>query len=316
MTPQYESDREFLVGFMKKYLDALVAHDPGAVPFCQEVKFVQNTANIPVGKGLWVTASEGPTDYQIFAADPEAQQVACLVMMKDLGRDLLLGARLKLEGLKIREAEHHVVKDPDSGPFGKGALENLKIPCPGLLEDVPVAERTPRWQLLKIGGSYYDALQDNDGKACPFAKESERHENGMQTAPMPEVSTVEVDKLDPEMRKMFEAMTSSPLDPEENTVEWQLESGQFTYITAIRNRRMLIADQQKGLAVGFSNFYHDGVVKRYTHKFRSGKTEERDAFQGAFNLPAMHMFKIRNGLVYEIEAMGYITPYGTKSGWE
>ena len=144
----------------------------------------------------------------------------------------------------------------------------------------------------------------------------ESDENGMQTAPMPEVSTVEVDKLDPEMRKMFEAMTSSPLDPEENTVEWQLESGQFTYITAIRNRRMLIADQQKGLAVGFSNFYHDGVVKRYTHKFRSGKTEERDAFQGAFNLPAMHMFKIRNGLVYEIEAMGYITPYGTKSGWE
>jgi hypothetical protein len=104
--------------------------------------------------------------------------------------------------------------------------------------------------------------------------------------------------------------------PGENSVEWPLTAGQFTYISSIRDRRVLIADQQKGLAVGFSNFYHDSTVQKYLHKHLSGKTEERDSFQGAFNLPAMHFFKIIKGLVYDIEAIGFLTPYGTKSGWE
>ncbi len=144
---KYESDREYLVNFMKKYLNALVKHDPKSMPFAGEVKFVQNTANIPVGMGFWLTASAGPSDFQIYAADPEVQQVACLVMMKELGQDILFGCRLKLENLKIREAEHHVTKDIGTGPFGKAALDNLKKPRPGLLEDVPENERMPRWMI-------------------------------------------------------------------------------------------------------------------------------------------------------------------------
>jgi hypothetical protein len=314
MKKPYESDRKYLVNFMKKYLDALVRHDARAVPFCSEVKFVQNTAALPVGMGLWLTASAGPADFQIYAADPEAQQVACLVVMKELGRDILLGARLKLEDLKIREAEHHIIKDLGTGLFGKGALENLKKPRPGLLEDVPEKERMPRWQLLKIGRSYYDALQDNNGKLCPFAKKSVRHENGMQTAPMLDMKPD--DSMDPELKKMIEAITPASLEPGENSVGWPMTAGQFTYISSIRDRRVLIADRQKGLTVGFSNFYHDSTVKKYRHKHISGKVEERDSFQGTFNLPAMHILKIRKGLVYDIEAIGFVTPYGTKSGWE
>jgi hypothetical protein len=68
-------DRQCLVPLMQNYLAALVKHDPKAGPFVsQEVKFTENTATIPVGYGLWVTASGGPTDFQIYAADPVAQQ--------------------------------------------------------------------------------------------------------------------------------------------------------------------------------------------------------------------------------------------------
>jgi hypothetical protein len=172
----------------------------------------------------------------------------------------------------------------------------------------------PRWQLIKIGRSYYDALQDNSGKLCPFAKESRRHENGMQTAPMLEMKPD--DTMDPEMKKLHEAISPASMEPEENNVEWPLTAGQFTYISSIRDRRVLIADRQKGLAVGFLNFYHDGTVQKYLHKHPSGKTEERDSFQGTFNLPAMHIYKIKKGSVYDIEAIGFVTPYGTKSGWE
>jgi hypothetical protein len=50
-------DRQCLVDLMKKYLAALVVHDPKLVPFEKDVKFTENTANIPVGDGLWVTAT-------------------------------------------------------------------------------------------------------------------------------------------------------------------------------------------------------------------------------------------------------------------
>jgi hypothetical protein len=311
-----ECDRECLVNFMKQYLTALVKHDPTAVPFAEEVKFVENTANIPVGKGLWVTASGGPTEFQIYAADPVAQQVACLVMMKEVDEDVLLGARLKLEDIKIREAEHHVIRDLDSSPFGKMGLNNLKKPRPGLLEDVPAAERMPRWQLLKIGRSYYDALTKEDGTLAPFAKECERHENGMTTAggPPPKLPSGPDAKIDPEMKEILEAMAAS--GPVANTCEAQISTGAFAYITEILDRRVLIADQQKGLAVGFSMFYHDSTLKEFPYKKPSGEIEMRPSWQGTFNLPAMHIYKIKKGKIYEIEATGFTLPYGTKSGWE
>ena len=30
----------------------------------------------------------------------------------------------------------------------------------------------------------------------------------------------------------------------------------------------------------------------------------------------IHVFKIRGGKIHEIEAMGFILPYGSKTGWE
>ncbi|MBN1833820.1 MAG: hypothetical protein JW896_17090 [Deltaproteobacteria bacterium] len=45
-------DRECLVGLMKDYLSALVAHNPNVVPFDKHVKFTQNTVDIPVGYEL------------------------------------------------------------------------------------------------------------------------------------------------------------------------------------------------------------------------------------------------------------------------
>ncbi len=312
-TQAYECDRESLVTFMKQYLDALVKHDPAAVPFVEEIKFVENTANIPVGRGLWVTASVGPGDFQIYAADPEAQQVVCLVMMKEVDKDILLGARLKLEDLKIREAEHQVIRDLASNPMGEMVFENLKKPRLGLVENVPPAEQMPRWQLLKIGRSYYEALEKNDGRLAPFTPESRRHENGMVTAggPLPKAPP---ENIDPDMKKLLEAMIAA--GPEANTVEGQISTGQFSYITSIRDRRVLVADQQKGLAVGFSNFYHDSTLKEYEHRSPSGEVEMRPSWQGAFNLPAMHIYKIKKGKIYDIEAIGYAMPYGTKSGWE
>jgi hypothetical protein len=70
---------------------------------------------------------------------------------------------------------------------------------------------------------------------------------------------------------------------------------------------------QKGLAVGFSMFRHDGT-KRLPKNAAPG-TSNKTTY-GQFNLAAMHVFKIRNGKFYEIEAPGAVLAYDTKSGWE
>ncbi len=304
-------DRQCLVDLMKNYLAALVAHDPQAVPFDKEVKFTENTANIPVGDGLWVTASGGPTtEFQIYAADPVMQQVACLVTMKENGnQDVLLGVRLALRRGKISEAEHHVVRR-DMGIN----LANFQKPRPGLVQDLAPADRTPRDQMLDIGLSYYDALTGEDGTLAPFAEECERRENGSTSVggkrePKPQ-SAKSQPPPDPEMAKLINALARVP-----NTCEGQISAGVFAYITEIRNRRLLVIDEQKGLAVGFSNFYHDSKLKTQKIKGVPG-LDSVPSFQGTFNMPAMHFFKIKKGKIYDIEATGLSLPYGTKTGWE
>jgi hypothetical protein len=35
-----------------------------------------------------------------------------------------------------------------------------------------------------------------------------------------------------------------------------------------------------------------------------------------FDLPAAHIFKIKDGKIHEIEAMGFTAPYESPTGWQ
>jgi hypothetical protein len=308
-------DRECLVKMMKDYLAALVAHNPSKVPFDRYVKYTQNTAEIPVGYGLWDTASGGPSEFQVYAADPINQQVAGLFMMKENNNeDILLGLRLALRRGKIAEVEHHVVKSNEI------SIQNLKKPRPGLVEDIKPEEKTPRELMLDIGLAYYDSLTGEDGTLAPYAKECQRRENGgisvggtKEDFPEPKEAPRDFappQTMDPEMMKLGKALSLAP-----NTCEGQITAGVWGYISEIRNRRLLVIDEQKGLAVGFSNLYHDSKLKEMKLNGIPG-VDTVPAFQGTFNMPAIHFFKIKKGKIYDIEATGLVLPYGTKTGWE
>jgi hypothetical protein len=43
---------------------------------------------------------------------------------------------------------------------------------------------------------------------------------------------------------------------------------------------------------------------------------ERPNDYGVFDLPAVHIFKIRDGKIHEIEAIGYMAEHGITNGWE
>ncbi len=301
-------DRQCLIDLMQKYVEALAKHSPKDLPFAENVKFTENSEKavefLKVGKGLWESATGGPTEFQIYAADPEAQTAACLVVMKEKEKDIMLGARLKLENGKITEAEHLIIRGGGMSKMPFSAMPTLQKARAGFSEDVPKAEQMKREDLMRIGLAYYDALTSEDGKRAPFAAECERRENGMTTAggapPAP-------GKTQPGGAMPTGGFAGIPRD-----CEGQLSAGVFSYITEIKPR-MVVADVQKGLSIGFSMFRHDGT-KRLPPNAAPG-TDNKTQY-GQFNLAAMHIYKIRNGKLYEIEAPGAVLPYGIKSGWE
>jgi hypothetical protein len=53
-------DRACLRGFETTYLNALVAHNPSALPAAANVKFTEDNVQRKLGEGLWQTASISP----------------------------------------------------------------------------------------------------------------------------------------------------------------------------------------------------------------------------------------------------------------
>lgn len=285
-------DRACLNGFVDSYLAALVAHDPARVPIAANAKLVENVTATKVGEGLWKTASAVPTTFKIYVPDPVAQQVGFLGVLQEGGKPIELALRLKVQDGKITEAEHLIARG-----LGERNLPNLQTPRAAFATAVPAAQRNTREEMLKIGASYYDALDDNNGRLAPFADDCVRRENGMQTTGNPPPAT-------PGLGTMG-AMGCAA----------QLDTGSMAYIDTIDNRRVEIADVETGLVFGLSHFRHSMAQKFVVIKGVPELTKLDLPFD-AFDLPAAHIYKVSGGKLHEIEAMGFRADHLSQTGWE
>jgi hypothetical protein len=289
--------RKCLVDIMDRYLAALPKHDPSLVPLAKDVKLVENTIKTPIGKGLWKTATGGPTNFKVYAADVDQGQIGFIGVIENEKKPTIASVRLKVVNGKITEIDHLVVlagKDPLNS--------NMSKVRPGLLERLPKLERVPNEQMQKIANSYYEAIVQDNGKVAPFADECQRRENGGISA-NDQTQTPEEAKKDD--FSVFRKMTCSD----------QLSTGVMSYITDINRRRIFAVDEEMGLVFAYSIFVHNGTPKVMKIIGVPGITERKNDF-GPFDLPAAHIFKIRNGKIYEIEAIGYMAKHGIKNGWE
>jgi len=292
-------DRDCIIAATDAYLAALVVHDPAAAPLAPNVAFVENTVRLKPGEGLWKTATGGKTNFAIYVPDTDLQQAGWMGVMERDGKPVMLALRLKLADGKITEAEH-LVTEP-----AQGRMENLAAVRPGLLAQIPEGQRLPHDELMRLGASYYDALDDNDGSKMPFAADCERHENGMVTAG----------------KNVGPPPGWQPGQPRTATdCKGQLDSQAFVYIDRIENRRMIAADPVTGLVMGLSHFRHPMDNLPYKVTNADGSVTERNAKNmpyEPFDMPAAHIFKVGgDGKVHEIEAVGVRLPYNSKTGWE
>ncbi len=296
-----ECDRTCLVGIMDGYMDALLKHDPKAVPpLSVEVRMTENTGEMTVGEGLLWRSKVEPTGFKINVADPIAGQVAQQTRLKVRGRDTLVAIRLKVDRGKIQEIEQLYAQDVD-----KAAIPLLTTPLPILTTDIPPAERTSRDIMYRAANSYFDALEGDNGKIGAFADDCVRHENGYQT----------VNNPPPGGRMMPGPYLPSPDKPQDKemlrfsmlTCAQQIDTKTFAHMKRIRPRRALIIDEQKGLVATFPLFVHDGT----------SRTAKPDSPPGMLlNLVTMETFAIRGGLIRHVEALPFVTqPYGLGDGW-
>jgi hypothetical protein len=293
-------DRAGLIRLADDYVAALVAHDPGKASLAPDVKTVENAKRIKPGEGLWKTTTAGPTEFKIVVPDAVSQQVGGMVMMQSEGKPAQVGFRLKVVNGKIAEAEHMIALPREQ------MLANLQKVRPAIPMEVPYEYRDSRGRLLHIAKAYYDALDLNNGSLAPFAPDCDRRENGMRTAPFGgAVGGAGIPGAPPRPPSLVGM----------HDCKSQLDSQSMAYITSIDHRRVEIADELTGLALGFSHFRHAMTEKEYRIVNDPSRQVSTMAFN-PFDLPAMHIYKIWGGQIHEIEAMGFMAPYKAPTGWE
>jgi len=320
-------DKACLHGIADAYLAALVAHDPSKAPIAPNAKFTEQAQPMTVGEGqLWKLTTEGPTTFKIPVADPVVGQIGLIVMLKaalppipprgggagpaapaPTGPAIVqLALRLKVQNRQITEAEHVFARIA-----APAQIAALQTPRPALLATVPSAQRTPRSVMFLIANAYYDSLVLGDGELTPFADDCGRRENGMHTAGVGRPAPV------------GPARAGGPGGPPGGGPQLptgcaeQLTARAMTYIGSIDLRRIWIADEERGLVFAYTMFRHplDAPNKNYPVLLADGTISDRSMNFEPFDLEAAHIYKIFDGKMHEIEAMGFTLPLNSKNGW-
>ncbi len=282
-------DRACLEDFVDIFLEAVVSRDPSKAPLAGEVRYTENGQLLHPGDGMWATA-DGRGVFTLYVSDPVSGQVGFIGTIRENGIPAILGLRLKIENMEISEAEAFVARDPKEARM----LDSIGAPHPVFLEPIPVEERVSRDSLQFIANLYFEGLERNDGNGYyPFTEDCNRIENGHYTTNSPKRG-------------------GGPTDIEGMTPKQQFESGFFSFVTRIRDRRFPIVDEERGIVYAFAFFDHAGTVPVIT--MTNGMRFPMNVLQ-PFTYQISEAFKIEKGQFREIQALYREAPYGMGSGW-
>jgi hypothetical protein len=292
-------DRACLTGFVDRYLQALVAHDPKRLPTTTDVRFTEDGAPMQLGDGLWQTIG-GMGPFRLDFADVAGGQAGALVTVQENGSIALMALRLKVQDGKISQVETVLAR--------KGELQSLQTdllqePLPILKEDVPSERRSSRAELEKIANSYFDAIEKADGSIVPFADDGFRIENGVRTCNNPVATTA---GANPDFARLRGMKCAD-----------QLSTKIFTYIKSVRPRRFEVIDVERGLIMGVLRFNHPGDVL-YADTPCCGRVSQEHNPWAVRPTSALiaELFKVEDHKIQRVMAVITNVPYRMPTGWE
>lgn len=174
--------RECLRGFITQYLDAMISHDPKAIPTAPTARFTEDTKTLPLGEGLWKGASKVGSYRQDFL-DVREGVAASHVVVEENGTPVMLALRLKIRNKKITEIETMVTRSKAEG--GIFDIEKLTTPHAAMNVEPDASQRMSHAELIRIAEIYAAGLKAGgnfDAVHAPFAPNAYRIENGTLTA--------------------------------------------------------------------------------------------------------------------------------------
>ncbi|HEY1898459.1 MAG TPA: hypothetical protein VGG49_01550 [Steroidobacteraceae bacterium] len=304
-----------LLGFVDKYVAALVNHHPTPGLFSANARFTENAQPLKLGEALWRTVSDAPRGYQLVIADPTTGEAGFYMLMKENGNPIWLSGRLKVVHQKISQLETVVIRKGVSfGNFDRTA------PSPLWNEVLTPAQRRPRAQLISIANKYFDALDHHLADSVPFADQCFRIENGVQTAgpPVPPAAALAMGGAAPAPRAAGASLgTGGKALPDVGHIgcRGNINSNMWSYITQIQPRRCDVVDEERGVVQCVVMFHQDGEVPS-TLVPGYGEFKYSGATRRPFDTVIPEMFKVVDGKIVEIEATMASVPFGSHSGWE
>lgn len=281
--------RQDLIAHLDAYLAALAANDPTAIN-AEGAKFTENGQQLPMGKGLWGTATVEPRPERVLAAaDPVAGQAACFALVAEAGDPVMLALRLRVEDGRITEAETLVCRDRET----IFSLDGFRRPRTLFEQPLAENERTPREELARIPHLYLDGILQARGDLIPVADDCIRVENGVQTVLNPGAVGIRAEARD---RGTWHLGVAA-----------QVDLGIFTDIEDARDRRVLVIDEEMGVVFAWFVFDHAGPLTS-----RGGESR----FRTPNAMMAAEMWKVIGGQIRDIEAVLDVFPYGMRPGWD
>ena len=171
-------DRACLKNYLDEYLNAMIMHDPSAVPLWAGFRETENAIVVHAGNGAWKTFT-GLGKVQRRFLDPVDQSAGYFGEMEEGNDTAIVSLRLKIDSGKITEAEWVIGRNvPDDFRQDPKNLEAMMPP------DVPVAkeDRTPRDLMVAAANSYFDGIETHDTSVPMATPDCIRLENGITTA--------------------------------------------------------------------------------------------------------------------------------------
>ncbi len=288
-------DKACLEGFVDKYLDAQLAHDPKRLPFAKNLKLTENGQKLEPGDGLWRTLT-AKGSYRMFVTDVGAGRVVFLGSIKEADTPAMLALRLKVQKGEIAEVEALVQRsDKSADGFDKIGYT--------WKDSIPEAERMSRADLIRVTNMYFSGMEKNDGKGqYPFTDDCNRIENGTNTTNVP--TPAGQTRPDPKAASNYSSQWGC---------KEQFESGLLHFVSRIRDRRYVAVDPEHGIVFAFTFFDHMAGDTR-TFQTPDGRTVTAGPKQ-PWTWEIGEAFRVENGRIHQIVAIMERVPYGMNSGW-
>lgn len=150
-----DCDRACMTGMITQYIDALVAHDSSKLPLADNFRFTEDSKDLKLGEGLWLTAT-GKDQFRHDYLDTEKQVATTHTVIQEGENKALYSVLLHLENKKITGIEtlvQHITPESRFQPTELGA------PIRGMNDPVPAGKKQSRESMIKTALTYTEGLR-------------------------------------------------------------------------------------------------------------------------------------------------------------